>query len=98
MRDMVEEMRRGVEDAAALETVPLGDRYLLAEITVPGSLTGLTLSESELRSRYGVEVIMIQPRDGDEAVIPVGSRTLEEGNLLLIVGERDAVSKLKKLR
>ncbi len=98
MRDMVEEMRRGVEDAAALETVPLGDRYLLAEITVPGSLTGLTLSESELRSRYGVEVIMIRPRDGDEAVIPAGSRTLEEGDLLLIVGERDAVSKLKKLR
>lgn len=97
-RDMAEEMRRGVEEVGTFATVPLGDRYLLAEIPVPGSLIGCALSESELRTRYRVEVVMIRPRDGGEAVLPAGSYVLDEGDLLLIVGERDAVRNLRELR
>jgi Trk K+ transport system NAD-binding subunit len=96
--DMAEEMRRGVEDAASMQTVPLGDRYLLAEIPVPGSMAGMALSDSELRSRYHVEVVMIKPLDGDEALIPDGSQILQEEDQLLVVGERDAVIKLRNLK
>jgi len=56
------------------------------------------LSESELRTHYRVEVVMIRPRDGGEAILPAGSHVLEEGDLLLIVGERDAVRNLRELR
>lgn len=96
--DMAEEMRRGVEDAASMKTVPLGDRYLLAEIPVPVSMENMALSETELRSRYRVEVVMIKPLDGDEAVIPEGNQILKEGDQLLVVGDRDAVSKLRNLK
>jgi CIC family chloride channel protein len=95
--DMAEEMRRGVEDAASMQTVPLGDRYLLAEIPVPDSMTGMALSETELRSHHRVEVVMIRPLDGDEAVIPEGNQILKKGDQLLVVGDRDAVIKLRKL-
>ena len=96
--DMAEEMRRGVEDTASMQTVPLGDRYLLAEIPVPDSMTGMALSESDLRSRHRVEVVMIKPLDGDEAVIPEGSQILNKGDQLLVVGDRDSVRKLKNLK
>jgi Trk K+ transport system NAD-binding subunit len=96
-RDMASEISRGVEDVSTRTMIPLGDRYLLAELPVPRPLRGTMLQESELRTRYRVEVVMIRPRDGGEAVLPQGDYQLNEDDLLLIVGEREAVQRLYEL-
>ncbi len=96
-RDLASEISRGVEEVTTRTMVPLGDRYLLAELPVPPPLRGRLLSESELRTRYRVEVVMIRPRDGGEAVLPHSDHLLTGEDLLLVVGERDAVQHLYEL-
>ncbi len=96
-RDMVAEISRGVEDVSTRTMVPLGDQYLLAELPVPRPLRGTLLQDSQLRTRYRVEVVMIRPRDGGEAVLASGEHLLTAEDLLLVVGEREAVQRLYEL-
>lgn len=94
-RDMAREVHEGLRHAGLPVTVPLDDEHVLAEVEVPPEARGRTLSECAFRRRFGVEVVLVRPAGGGAPRVPAGETVLEEENTLLVVGEREAVARLR---
>jgi Trk K+ transport system NAD-binding subunit len=63
---------------------------------VPARLAGRTLSESELGTRTGLNVVAVQKRDGP-AVNPVGETELEDGHELVMLGTAEQLAEFRKV-
>ena len=61
------------------------------------SLVGLTLSASPLRSRYNVLVVAVKAHEGEMTYNPQGSRVLQAGDELILLGPRTATSMLRRI-
>lgn len=61
------------------------------------SLVGLSLSESPLRSRYNVLVVAVKAHGGEMTYNPQGSRVLQGGDELILLGPRTATSMLRRI-
>jgi len=96
-RDMAQEVGVGLREAEGMATVPLGDRYLLTEVPVPVSLIGKSLRESGFRTRFGAEVVLVKPAGGGAPEVPTADTRLEAGDVLLVVGERAAIGRLREV-
>lgn len=79
-----------------LERVPLGPKHSLAEVIVPESLIFQSLSQCDLRNRFGVTVLVIQ-RGEDVLVSPPPETLLQPGDLLILLGEDRDVTAFSKL-
>jgi Trk K+ transport system NAD-binding subunit len=67
------------------QATPLGGRVEIFTATVPPSLTGKTLAESEIGSRSGLNVITLQ-EDGDVLNNPPASTILRPGAEIVLFG------------
>ncbi len=74
---------------------------VLTEVEAPFSLVDRTLGEADLRRRYGLEVVLIHPREPTVAAeagpgrIPTADRRIEAGDRLLVMGSREAVERFR---
>jgi chloride channel protein, CIC family len=93
-RDMVSSMGDAVSSAASRE-VQLGGDSRMIEVDAPGPLTGRPLRDLNVRSRYGVQILLVRrpAQAGSESrieVVPGPDTVLQRGDRLLLVGkERD---------
>mgnify|MGYP001171547733 CR=1 FL=1 len=78
--------------------------YSLVEKIAPPQFVGKTLGELKVRSRFGVEVILIHPRPGalqlqknGEALMPGVKYKIREGDALVIFGEDKKIAALEKM-
>lgn len=74
------------------EYVPLDDSFSLVEVAAPPSLTGRSLHELDLRSRWGVSVVAIKHESGgfshaDAATI------IDPGDVLVVAGSHEDTDK-----
>ncbi len=68
----------------------------IAEVIVPGRLSGKSLLELDLRNRYNVTVLLLR-KSGSTENIPTGPGTvLEKGDQLTVFGSRQAIIELFK--
>lgn len=88
----------GLELAAPnlLDRIPLGDDHTIVEFRVPSSLKGKTLAEVDFRNRFGATVMAVK-HDSDVVVAPLGTYVMEEGHVLVVLGQTDKVVTLEKL-
>ncbi|WP_336135974.1 potassium channel family protein [Natronomonas amylolytica] len=79
------------------EDVQLGEEIEIAEVPVrQGSdLVGRSIADSNLRERYGVNVIGTWVR-GEFETPPPAEKPLERGTILLVVGGRTGLERLKE--
>jgi trk system potassium uptake protein TrkA len=85
--------RRLAEELMAptvLERVHLGPNFSVVELQTPGTLSQQTLAQLDLRARLGVTVLVIK-RDDQLIVSPPADTVLLDGDLLLVLGENDAL-------
>lgn len=85
--------RRLAEELMAptvLERVHLGPNFSVIELQTPGTLSQQTLAQLDLRARLGVTVLVIK-RDDQLIVSPPADTVLLDGDLLLVLGENDAL-------
>ncbi|MDX1688176.1 MAG: TrkA family potassium uptake protein [Candidatus Promineifilaceae bacterium] len=75
---------------AVLERVHLGPDHSVAEVRVPSSLAWQSLAQLDLRRRMGVTVLVIK-RGEQLLVSPTADTVLLEDDLLVILGENDAL-------
>jgi len=62
----------------------------------PGSwLAGKTVREADLRGAFGLLIITVKRPDGTMIINPPPEERLEEGDLLIVIGEREALQKLE---
>jgi trk system potassium uptake protein TrkA len=91
-----------------LEYIELGAHYNLAEIEVKGEFTGKSIKELDIKSKYGINVIMIMKRIKQEVgkegelvekeikELPTPDYVLREKDILVVVGDSKDIEALEK--
>lgn len=81
-----------------LDYLPIDPDYSVAEVAMPGSLSGKTLAEANLRSRIGVHVMGLKDvMKGKFEMFPDGRTKLLEDQVLLVVGRETEIAALREL-
>jgi len=81
-----------------LDYLPIDPEYSVAEVAMPGSLSGRTLAEANLRSSIGVHVMGIKDvMNGKFEMFPDGRTKLFDDQILLVVGREGEIAKLREL-
>lgn len=91
-RDMGVRVARKMLDRRVLEFQELGSDLAMTEIVVGSRLLGKTLGDLALCKEQGVQVLGFK-RGPDITKAPELDRTLEIGDLIIIVGPRDTLSR-----
>ncbi|MCP4481653.1 MAG: TrkA family potassium uptake protein [bacterium] len=108
-RDEAEKLAKSLVSSNILDMINFADDYRMAEIVVSKKFTGKTLIDADIRHKFGLSVVAIRRKipilneDGetdfkeDLNINPMADDVLEEGDSLLIIGERNNIEKFKKL-
>ena len=95
---------------AIFDYIELSPSYGIIEIVAPPQVIGKTLRESQIRSKYGLNLIAIKREvpiidEGGKTVLneeiivsPSGDEKLIEGDVLVLIGKYDDLERFKKLR
>jgi len=79
------------------KSIDLGDDYILAELEAPSHFVGKSLQELDVRSQFGVEVVLIKRvgKAGEQAMLisPAVYR-IEHGDILLLAGQDRDVKRM----
>jgi len=75
-----------------LDRVDLGDNTELVELEVPAQYVGKSLVELDVRRRFDITVVAIH-RGGKIVANPRRDEKLREGEVLVVIGSSDAVSR-----
>ncbi|MCA9625783.1 MAG: CBS domain-containing protein, partial [Myxococcales bacterium] len=86
---------RDEEGTPLYTTVHIPDDARLETIVVAGELVGRTLRSLDLRAKHGIHVHALRTEGSDAQMIPDANRPLEEGQVLLVTGNRDAIDRVR---
>lgn len=93
-RDMGRRLAHNLSSRNILDYIELSSEYNIMEITSLNSWWGKTLSELDLRSKYGINIMAIK-RDDKIDVSPDSNMIILEGDILLIIGNTNDLIKLE---
>ena len=92
-RDMGMRFAHSIAQSDVLEFIELSEEYSMMEINAPKYLIGKSLKESDVRSKYNINIVAIK-RGKKIMVNPTPDAVLEQGDVLLAIGETQALTKL----
>lgn len=96
-REVAESLAQALGKPNVLEFIPLGDEYSIIEFEPPTSFVGKSLSELDLRNRFGVTVIGLREYLTDSRRInPPGTTIIGDDVSLLILGRMEQIERLRK--
>jgi trk system potassium uptake protein TrkA len=97
--EMAEELGDRETWPNVLDFLPIDPEYSVIEIAVPASIAGQTLSEADLRRRYGILVLGVKDTLANRFdILPSGDLRLNEDQLMLALGHKDHLSKFRSLQ
>ncbi len=99
-RDLAGEFDSMVHTLTGGQAVQLGDDYAMVEINAPGKFTGQSIRRLQIRSRQGVQILLIRKRDrraGQNHFVPSPDYVIQEDDVLLVAGERDSIERIQHL-
>ncbi len=80
-----------------LDFLELSPEYSILEMITPEAFLGKNLRELNLVKRFGISVVAVK-RGTDIIVMPEASLELMERDVLVAIGDRNALSKLQQVR
>ncbi len=87
-----------------VETIDFIDGYAMAEVRAPQSFIGCSLKEINMRSRFGLQVMMIKRRwsnpDGvveTRQLVPGPDDVIQDGDRLVVLGKNENIEVLKSM-
>ena len=89
-------LARSLSSPNVLEYIELSDEYGIIEVPAPKRWLDKTLKELNVRAKLGVNIIAIQ-RDGKISVSPSADYRIVEGDVMVVLGDTDALSAVQKL-
>jgi trk system potassium uptake protein TrkA len=81
---------------ALIDSFSLGPGYSVAEVRVPHAIANQTLAQSDLRARYGINVLVIKRGDQVE-ISPTADAILQDGDIIVVLGADGDVSQFCNL-
>ncbi len=79
----------------------------VAELETPKTFVGKSLQELALRAKYGINLIVIrtpvrkkagEKPTREKVIMPTADTVIQEGDLLVVVGTKDAINKVTSLK
>lgn len=108
-RDMGIRVANSLISPTIFDYIQVAPGFGIVETRVPGSIQGQSLSESNIRSRFGVDIVAIRrqapelDKNGDSQlkdtvlIAPRAEEVLGENDILVIIGEEDKIDNFKSL-
>jgi trk system potassium uptake protein TrkA len=101
-RDMAVRVAHSLIRPSIVEQLELSEEYSIVELPTPAHIIGKTLKDSQLRSKYRVNLIAIKRKVTTEKGIvkeawnvnPVPTDVMEEGDILVLIGLNEDIDKL----
>lgn len=93
-RDMGVRVAHSLASPNVLEYIQLSPEYTIEEVNVPERLDGRTLGDLDLRTKFGVNVLLIR-RDSQLLISPATDVRLQTGDVLVVVGENRQLNRLE---
>lgn len=92
-------LARSLGNFSSYELVELSSNHIIAQIPIPSSWLGKSLIDLNLRAKYQLNVLAIQPAGSDELIVPPDPQRPfpKEGGSITLLGSPDAIRSLKKL-
>jgi trk system potassium uptake protein len=96
-REMGAQVARSMASPAVLDYVDLGEDEALIEAEVPDEWVGKSLAELQLSRKHGLTVLALKPK-GESGTIPSGDSVLNEGDVIVVGGNRERLDKSQLLQ
>lgn len=93
-QDMGTRLAHNLVSSNVMDFIELSPDYSIFEITASPRLVKKTIGEADLRAKYGINVMAIKKKDGNILVAPGAEDVIEEKDVLVIVGSKEALNKL----
>ncbi|MGI5849028.1 MAG: potassium channel family protein [Christensenellales bacterium] len=94
-RDMGIRVAQHLTCSNLLEYIDLSDEYSIAEIEVPKEWEERTITELDLRKRYGINVMAIKTPDDSLNINPSGDSVLKCKDTLVVIGSMHDIQNLE---
>jgi trk system potassium uptake protein TrkA len=94
-RDMGIRVAHQLVSPNLLDYIELSNDYTIVELSVPKSLSGLTIKELAPRAKYGCSVVAINKKDGD-IIAPTADDRVSENDIMVIIGTNEQIEQFEK--
>lgn len=95
-RDMALRLSYILSSSNVMDQFFLTSDYSLVELAAPSALVGKSLSELDLRNRYGVQVILIKQTVPEELIFPSGDIVVKDSDVLVVMGKEKDLKRLEE--
>lgn len=90
--EMGQRVARELCNSNLLELIELDSNYSIAEIIAPQSWKEKTISQLNVRKKYGITILLIKNKDGI-SISPSADDIIKEHSKLLVLGEDEQIKK-----
>lgn len=79
-----------------MDYIELSPKFSIVEIAIPKLLRNKTLRESNIRAKYGLNVVAIKRHD-NLIISPLPTEVLMENDIAIVVGSNESINGLEEL-
>lgn len=95
-RDSAVRLARSLASRNVVDLLELSPEFMVEEVSVSPKVQGRTLADLDLRTRTGVNVLLIK-RDSQILVTPPSETQLKQGDVLVVVGDKAQLTRLESV-
>jgi trk system potassium uptake protein len=96
-RDMGAQVARTMSSPALIDYVSLGEDEAMIEAEVPRDWVGKSLADLHLSRESGLTILAVKPK-GEAGTIPTGDTVLNEGDMIVVGGTKEALDRSPVVR
>ncbi|MDE6182579.1 MAG: TrkA family potassium uptake protein [Eubacteriales bacterium] len=94
-RDMGKRIASTLIATNIIDYINLSDKFAIAEIEAHEKWIGKTILDSNIRAKFGVNIVAIKKyKEKDILVSPDPTTIIEQGDILVVVGETPSIEKI----
>lgn len=95
-KEYASRLAKSLASANVLDYIELSEDYGIIEVPAPGCWANKSLIDLNVRAKLGVNIIAVK-RNGDVTVSPAAQFCILEGDVLVVLGDTDALNAVQKL-
>ncbi len=95
-KEQASRLAKSLSSANVLDYIEISEDYGIIEVPAPGSWVDKSLIELNVRAKLGVNIIAVK-RSGEINVSPAAQFRILAGDVLVVLGDTDALSAVQKL-
>lgn len=95
-RDMARRVAYNLASTNIMDYIELSPKFSIVEIAIPKALRNKTLRDSNIRAKYGINVVAIK-RHENLIISPMPTEILRENDVAIVVGSNESINGLEAL-